>query len=151
MFPEENISTMYRIKEKRVVDYIKDMYPEIEITFNKQVDGGCSKLTHSIIIEVDEEQHKDYDVTCERNRINELFTDLGDRPIVMIRFNPDAYITDGKKIVSCFKYHKTSGLPLINDKNEWSKRLEALKDEIDTHINNIPDEPLTISYLFYNN
>lgn len=158
-FPEENVSKYYRIKEKHVADCIKDTFPDLEITFNKQIDGGCSKrrpdifidrLTHSIIVEVDEEQHKDYDATCELARINELYTDLGDRPIVMIRFNPDAYIRNGQRIPSCFKYHKISGAPLIDDKKNWNDRLAALKNSIENYINNVPEEPLTIEYMFYN-
>ena len=101
-------------------------------------------LTHVIIIEVDEEQHKYYDTNCEITRINELFTDFGDRPIVFIRFNPDAY--DNKK--SCFKYHEQFGVPLINDKKDWENRLETFKKSIEKHIKNVPEETI-FEYLFY--
>ena len=101
-------------------------------------------LTHVIIIEVDEEQHKYYDTNCEITRINELFTDFGDRPIVFIRFNPDAY--DNKK--SCFKYHEQFGVPLINDKKDWENRLETFKKSIEKHIKTVPEETI-FEYLFY--
>jgi hypothetical protein len=74
------------------------------------------KYTHVIIVECDEEQHKSYDTTCETQRINDIYTDLGDRPIVLIRFNPDAY-TDSShtKHSTCFKYHNRSEVPYIVD------------------------------------
>ena len=102
-------------------------------------------LTHIIIVECDENQHKDYDTTCEIARINELFTDLGDRPIVFIRFNPDAY--DNKH--SSFKYHKISGVPIIHNIDEWNGRLEILKNCINQYIQTIPSET-KFEYLFYN-
>jgi len=61
--------------------------------FDKQT-GGCSKMrpdvfidkfTHVVIIECDENQHKD--TSCENKRTMELFQDFGNRPIVFIRFN----------------------------------------------------------------
>jgi hypothetical protein len=85
-------------KEHYVRNYLKKEFPNIKIVFNKKIDNGCSKrrpdvriecLTHTIIIEVDEKQHNAY--TCESKRLCELFTDLGNRPLVMIRFNPDRY------------------------------------------------------------
>jgi hypothetical protein len=160
-FPEAEITKNYRIKEKHVSDYIAKSFPEIFMTFNKQINGGCSKrrpdifiglLTHSIIIEIDEEQHKKYDDLCEKVRINELYTDLGDRPLILIRFNPDAYIKDGKKMPSSFETHRSLDVPIIANKEEWSMRMDLLTDTIEKYINNIPQEKdqLTIEYLFYN-
>ena len=129
------------------------------MTFNKQINGGCSKrrpdifidmLTHCVIIEIDEEQHKNYDIICEIARLNELYTDLGDRPLILIRFNPDAYIKNGKKILSSFKIHETLGVPIIADKKEWNMRMDVLTDIIEKHLNNIPTDPLTTEYVFYN-
>ena len=51
-------------------------------------------LIHSVIIEIDEHQHKNgnsYTPECDKRRLNNLFTYLADRPIVFIRFNPDSY------------------------------------------------------------
>ena len=160
-FPEAEITKNYRIKEKHVTDYIAKSFPEIFITFNKQINGGCSKRrpdifiglsTHSIIIEIDEEQHKKYDDLCEKVRINELYTDLGDRPLILIRFNPDAYIKDGKKMPSSFKTHRSLDVPIIANEEEWSMRIDLLTETIEKYINNIPQEKdqLTIEYLFFN-
>lgn len=76
-------------------------------------------------------------------------TDLGDRPIVLIRFNPDDYIDkSGTKMASSFKYLKR-GIPQINNLEEWQKRLKSLKETIDFHINNVPEEQVTTINLFY--
>ena len=152
-FPDQKISRNYKIKETHVTDYLKETFPN-KFTFDKTITGGCSKrrpdayidlLTHIIIVEIDENQHQNYDSTCEIARINELFTDLGDRPIVFIRFNPDEY--DDKP--SSFKYHKTSDVPMIRDTEEWKGRLESLKNCIHKHINIIPNNTI-FEYLFYN-
>ena len=47
-----------------------------------------------LIIEIDENQHLDYDCSCENKRIMELSQDVGHKPIVFIRFNPDEYCND---------------------------------------------------------
>ena len=150
-FPDQKISRHYKIKETHVADYLKETFPD-KFTFDKTV-GGCSKrrpdayldlLTHIIIVVCFVKQHTDYDTTCEISRVNELFTDLGDRPIVFIRFNPDAY--DNKP--SSFKYHKTSGVPIIRHLDEWNGRLKSLKNCIDKHIKKIPVETI-FEYLFY--
>jgi hypothetical protein len=151
-FPDQTISRNFKVKERYVTDYLKEEFATYQIIFDKAV-GGCSKrrpdayidlLTHVIIIEVDENQHKNYDTTCEIARINELYTDLGDRPIVFIRFNPDKY----NKQPSCFKYLEKTGVPVIRNAELWTQRLEKLRKCIQKHIENIPEETI-FEYLFY--
>lgn len=108
-YPEKKISRMYKIKEQHVVDFVSTHFADYHPIYDKQT-GGCSKrrpdivielLGYIIIIEIDENQHRYYDTTCEEVRMNELFTDFGDRPIIFIRFNPDEYLDEsGKKIAS---------------------------------------------------
>lgn len=157
--PDHQFAKNYLAKEKHVIEFIKDKFASNhEVHFQKKIDGGCSKRrpdayidlhTHTLIIECDENQHKNYDTTCEIARINELFTDLGDRPIIFIRFNPDSYKdADGKTVKSCFSYHKTTGLAYINDKKKWTERLTTLETTIRKHIANIPIET-KFEYLFF--
>jgi len=51
------------------------------------------------IIECDEFQHRDYEVSCENSRISNLLTALvmngNTLPIFLIRFNPDGYKVNG--------------------------------------------------------
>lgn len=156
-YPDEPISRNYKIKEKHMTDYIIDNYKDYKICVDKIIDNGCSKrrpdcyielFSHVIIIECDEEQHKDY--SCENKRMMEIFQDLGNRPIIFIRFNPDKYIDkNGKNIKSCFRYHETLNIPIVDNKKDWDNRLSILKETIDKNINNLPEKEVTIINLFY--
>ena len=52
------------------------------------------------MVEVDENKHDTYYCSCENKRIMQLSLDLGHRPIILIRFNPDQYYSNGTKIKS---------------------------------------------------
>jgi hypothetical protein len=156
-FPNEKVSKNYRIKEKHMTDFIKKEFNEEIMIFDKQT-GGCSlrrpdcyidKFTHVLIIECDENQHKD--TPCENKRTMELFQDFGNRPIVFIRFNPDNYILNNKKIKSGFKIHKVHGIPIIDEKSNWDERLKLLKETISNWLVKIPNKEVTFEYLFFNN
>jgi hypothetical protein len=156
-FPEEKISRNYKIKEQHMVDYIREVYPDMAFVFDKTV-GGCSKrrpdayldlLTHILIIECDENQHTGYNNNCENKRTMELYTDFSHRPIVFIRFNPDTYTMNNKKVLSSFKTHKTSGAPMIRNKKEWTERLTTLKTTIDKHLKTISEKAITIENLYF--
>jgi hypothetical protein len=157
-FPDNEISRSYKVKEKHVQDFIEEKFPKI-FRFDKQIDGGCSKrrpdvfkdcLTHILIIEVDEYQHRNYEEICENKRMMEIFGDTYNRPIVFIRFNPDSYINENKeKIESSFKMHKKSDVPIIRNKKEWNSRLFKLKKSIQYNIKNIPEKEVTIINLYY--
>lgn len=166
--PGSELVTAYKVKERYLSDTLKDYFKDMEITltFDKKVDGGCSKrrpdvfidrLTHTIVVECDENQHKNYE--CENKRTMELFQDLGRRPMVLIRFNPDSYTRiSGEKQSSCFK-------PLIEiddihrkkfyniEKQEWARRLDQLIPTIQKYIDidTFPNKEITIETLFYNN
>ena len=55
---------------------------------------GLSQYMY-IIVEIDENQHCAYE--DENRRVQDLIQDLKDKPLVIIRFNPDGYITPTKK------------------------------------------------------
>jgi len=129
-------------------------FENLKLIFNKQIDGGCSKnrpdvrielLTHTIIIECDEEQHKQY--SCENKRVMEIFQDLGNRPLIIIRFNPDSYVDgSGKKNYGCFSTTKTGSLSL--NQKEWDRRTKLLADRINES-HNIPEREVTLENMFY--
>jgi hypothetical protein len=53
-------------------------------------------------------------------RIMEISQDLGHRPVVFIRFNPDYYFDkNNTKIKSCWSITKQTGLVKIDNKKVW--------------------------------
>jgi hypothetical protein len=152
--PEEDSSKRYMTKEKYIHSWILENFKSYEFKNNKTIEGGCSLkrpdwmidlLTHSIIIECDEDQHNNY--SCENKRMMQLFIDLGSRPLVLIRFNPDSYIDKYKKYKSCFSFDKNK---MIENTVEWEKRNKKLKEKIIYYLNNIPTKEITEEKLFYN-
>ena len=153
--PTIEIPKRYKIRENYLMDEFRIKYPELKLIFDKTIDGGCSArrpdlrlelLTHSLIVECDEHQHKN--TSCENKRMMELFQDLGSRPIVFIRFNPDSYISNNEKHTSCFKQTKLGVLSL--NKKDWNIRIKQLLELFQYHIDNIPNQEVTIKHLFYN-
>ncbi len=155
--PDEKIPRRYKMKEHYFYEYLKDIYStdeSLDFIYNKKIDNGCTRrlpdffferFTHSVIIEFDENQHQDY--SCEQKRSMELFNDLGNRPLVMIRFNPDKYKENNIKHPTIFTYDIKN--KLIVNQDEWDIRIKVFKKVLDHHLNNIPDKEFTEIKLFY--
>jgi hypothetical protein len=159
MFPDKPVSKNYKTKEKSVTEYIKTQFPDIDIVTDKKINDGCSRRRPDIfidlgyqviIVEIDENQHNDYDCSCENKRIMELSQDVDHRPIIFIRFNPDDYKLDDKKISSCWCINK-NGLCSIKKSKEWNKRLNNLKNNIEYWLNpnNTTNKIIEIIQLYY--
>lgn len=82
----------------------------------------------------------------------ELSQDVGHRPIIFIRFNPDDYLKDGKKNTSCWGLNK-KGICVVKKtkKDEWDNRLLCLENIIIYWINpeNITNKMIEMVNLFY--
>ena len=161
LFPDKPVSRNYKTKEYSVVEYVNTKFPNYDWVKDKIVNGGCSKRRPDllldlgyqvIIVEVDENQHTDYDCSCENKRIMEISQDMGHRPIIFIRFNPDDYIQNGTKISSCWGQTK-NGICVVKKpkSDEWSKRLNVLENHINYWINpeNTTNKTVEIIQLFY--
>jgi hypothetical protein len=161
MFPDKPVTRNYKTKEFAVVEYIQNKYPDFTWIADKTVQDGCSKRRPDllldlgyqiIIVEVDENQHIDYDCSCENKRIMQLSQDLGHRPIIFIRFNPDDYDDQGENITSCWGINK-KGICVVkkSKKDEWTQRLTALETQIDYWVKpeNKTDKTIEIIQLFY--
>jgi hypothetical protein len=144
--PDIEIKRRYKTKENLLGEALKEMNLGINFIQDKKVDGGCSYrrpdflfdlFTHTVIVECDENDHKDYSTTCEIAKLNETFTDLADRPMILIKFNPDKY--EGK---TCFD----KDCKLI--KTEWNSRIKILKNEVKKAVQEIPEDLITIKNLF---
>jgi hypothetical protein len=82
----------------------------------------------------------------------EISQDLGHRPIIFIRFNPDEYLNENENITSCWTYNKY-GISVVKKSKikEWNERLIKLENEINYWLNpsNISDKTINIINLFY--
>ena len=156
--PDIEVSRNYKTKENDVVYRIKATFPNFDWVDDKRIYGGCSLRrpdllldlgTHIIIIEVDENKHTDYDCSCEHKRLMELSQDVGHRPIVFIRFNPDSYTDTGGNIIkSCWKLTK-QGIMSISDIKQWEERIHILQYQIQYWIDNPNEKMVEIVELFY--
>ena len=163
LFPDNPNARNYKTKEKNVTDFITINFQNLNWIIDKKVQDGCSKRRPDllldlgyqiIIIEIDENQHADYDCSCENKRIMELSKDVGHRPIIFIRFNPDDYKNiNNENITSCFGIDNRSGVLIVkkSKQKEWNERLNVLKNVIEYWINpaNKTDKMIEIIQLFY--
>ena len=160
-FPDKPNVRNYKTKEKMVVDEMLKTFPNFTWHIDKKVQDGCSRRrpdllldmgTHIIIVEIDENQHANYDSMCENRRIMEISQDLEHRPIVFIRFNPDDYVDENNtKIYSCFCVNKTGIVQIEKTKqNEWNARMHSLKKQIEKWSNvSHPLQTIQCINLFY--
>lgn len=161
LFPNRPVSRNYKTKENAVAKHITTAFPNVTWILDKRVMDGCSLRrpdmcadfgTHVIMVEVDENRHHGYDPMCVNRRTMELSKDIGHRPMVIIRFNPDSYrAADGKKVASCWSTAKETGLHRVPERQEakWRKRLGVLTETIQKWIDNRPTKIVTIKMLFY--
>ena len=158
--PEIQVSRNYKTKERDVVDRITQTFTGFTWVADKRVQDGCSLRrpdllldmgSHIIIVEVDENKHTDYDCSCEHKRLMQISQDLQHRPIVFIRFNPDAYTNqDGALIKSCWRLNKIGVMLIVKNKQtEWEERIDALKQQIQYWIDNPTEKTIEIVELFY--
>ena len=132
LFPDEPLSREYKVKERHYTDIIKETFTGITATYDRRIQGGCSRRrpdffvdlgAFTLHVEIDEFDHRDRDTTCEIAKINDTYTDLADRPMVLLRTNPDGF-TDENNVwhKSCFKVHPRSGILIVADKAELKKK-----------------------------
>lgn len=161
IYPDKPVSRNYKTKEREVVNFVKDNFEEFTIKTDKKIYDGCSRKRPDIfidlgyqvvIVEVDENQHRDYDCSCENKRLMELSQDVNHRPIVFIRFNPDDYTIGDIKFKSCWGKSKTGIYNVLkSQKTNWNNRLNILKFQINYWLcsDNITNKTVEVIHLFY--
>ena len=158
--PEIQVSRNFKTKENDVVQRVLEKYPDFNWIADKKIQDGCSKRrpdllldfgSHVIIVEVDENKHTTYDCSCQNKRLMEISQDIGHKPVVFIRFNPDAYVNqEGKKVTSCWRINGYGVLDISKSKHdEWLTRIDMLLQQLEYWINNIPHKTVEIVELFY--
>lgn len=160
IYPHKCIN--YKTKQQYVFEFVQNSFNQLSWIHDKKIYDGCSlkkpdlflDLAYQIIIiETDENQHIDYNTTCENKRLMLLSKDVNHRSIIFIRFNPDSYFKDGLKIQSCWTNTHKKGFIKIKNINQWNYRLHLLKNEINFWINpiNKSDKIIHVVELFFDN
>jgi len=156
LHPEIPVARNFKTKETAVREFVTESFPNVTCIADKKVADGCSRRrpdilidmgSHVIVVEIDENQHTPYDTSCENRRLMEISQDLGHRPIVFIRFNPDAYRVGDMKHPSCWRSGKDGILRVIQ--TPWNKRLAVLKEQIQHWIDTPPEKTIEVVQLFY--
>ena len=158
-FPDRPILRNYKTKEAAVADFIRERFIEMSWRWDVRVQDGCSGKrpdlvcdmgSHVLIIEIDENQHQQYDCSCENKRLMEISQDFGHRKIVFIRFNPDSYYTEAEKVASCWEPNKLGLLVVPKNKTkEWNERLRRLAETVEYWRDNVTDKTVEVIELFY--
>ena len=87
-------------------------FQDLKIAHDRIIEGSCLRYRpdffieapngHIIILEIDEEHHKQYDINCEIVRMFNIQQAIM-TPIVFVRYNPDAYKPGGVKTTAVAK------------------------------------------------
>ena len=153
-YPNDEIPRRYKLKQHYFNEKLIEEFGADFFQYDKKIKCGCSGrmpdwfidcYKYSIIIELDEDQHK-Y-TSCDDKRMMELFTDLGNRPLVLIRINPDKYEGRTKKRKGCFDFDEKN--TLICDEKKFNKRFNILVEMIKYFIDNEPEKEITTEKLFF--
>jgi len=159
--PNVDIPFRFKLKEHVFVESFKEFMKSLPAetdfeppVFDKQISQSCSKrrpdilidcYTHSIVLELDENQHSGYN--CETKRLCEIYQDLGNRPIVFLRLNPDSYKDDKGSHKSCFGWTKTGTIKIY--KKEWESRYLTVFNSMIYYMSNVPTKSMTTKQFFY--
>ena len=152
-YPNGEIPRRYKLKQHYFNEKLIEEFGDI-FQYDKKIKCGCSGrkpdwfidcFKYSIIIELDEDQHK-YE-SCDEKRMMELFQDLGNRPLVLIRINPDKYKGRTKKRKGCFDFDEKN--ILICNEKKFNKRFNILVEMIKYFIDNEPEKEFTMEKLFF--
>ena len=161
-YPDRPLSRNYKTKESDVVKFILNKFSQFSWISDKKILDGCSSKRPDLLldlgylvinIEIDENQHKSYEEICENKRLMMISKDINHRNLILIRFNPDSYIENGIKKLSCWNINKETGYSTIKKsyEKEWIIRLKKLEETINYWINpeiNI-DKMINIIHLFF--
>jgi hypothetical protein len=137
-------------KQNALMAYLDARHLEGDST-DKIIDSSCGKERPDrvydlkdkiIILECDENQHKERNCTCEQTRMVNIGQMYGGTPVYFIRWNPDKYKTDDKNDDK------------IKDNEDIKKRYKLVGDLIESIMKDKIDLPkalISTIYLYYDN
>jgi hypothetical protein len=162
-------------REHATTDELKKHFPDYNWVFDKtfshrtflvgvntrfRPDARVTQGDRVIIIEIDEQSHRGYLCSKEREREESFVKQNRNKTVVMIRFNPDSYIDyEGVRHPSCFTDPtKDTQVTHLHPKRkaDWDTRIRELVNTIRNVLDPkfpLPpkqeDRPLLICELFY--
>lgn len=102
--------------------------------------------THVLIVEVDEHQHVCYDKEEDEERTVQLQKGT-EKPVVLLRFNPDTYKDINGMHQSCnYDLMEAGGGGAV-----WRARLQVLLSRLHLLKDLVPKKRFTIEHLFFDN
>ena len=155
-FKDPNHPRFKNVKQKElyITNKLKQDFGDVSLIFDSRINcQDCTKrrpdvfidlFGYCIIIEIDENQHSNYQ--DEIKRIKEIKEALGNRKLVVIRFNPDAYKTT-TKFKSIFKFGMTG---IISTTKYFTERYSKLSETLKFHLSTTPTQEITTEFLYYN-
>ncbi len=154
--PDAQHTINFKTKELAFTQMLASTYPSMIL--DKPIEGGRSRYrpdalldvtTHCIIVEIDENQHSSYDNSVEDYRLHTLRNELGNRPLVVIRVNPDSFKPkDGNRVRGCFQRKPKTNTIVRLDK-EFKRRLAILMSTFETTIASVPCNDINVISLFF--
>lgn len=120
-----------KTKEYNVINFIIETFNLNHWKINEKIKSGISNRrpdlllildNYTLIIEINEYQHKRYKTINDQQRLIDISKDLNNKPFILINFNPDNYIYNNKNINGCWKY--IDGFWIIKE----SKKMNGILD-----------------------
>ena len=125
--------TIMRYLSQHIVKKPDSLDRPINNCSGRKPDAIYDCLTHIVILEIDEHQHRSYQHFCECSRVSELVNAVGGMPVHFIRFNPHNFYIKDKKISDI----------------HWTKRMDILTDTLKYNIDNLHEGFVRITQLYY--
>ena len=92
-----------KTKERAVVEYVQNEFPNVSWISDRKIYDGCYRCRpdlfldlgkHIIIVEIDENQHDQYDCSCENKRLMQISQDVGHKILKVYIYHTTAQYND---------------------------------------------------------
>lgn len=114
---KKNIDTKFKHNTSEPVKECSNVRPDVFFDL----------VQHCVIVEIDENQHKSYDSSCECARINKIVNSIGGKSVIFIRYNPDkTYNTFKNKKEVKFENKEKLNLLIKTIKKELEKKYDKI-------------------------
>ena len=163
---EKRVPTRYKRRQHYIHEKLTERFGigffeydvSIQCSSSGRIPDWFRDCFHFVLnFELDENQHKDRDSSCEQKRLMQLFQDCGNRPFKCLRFNPDKYRKqNGDVHPGCFTFEKVYDkennvidLKMIVNEEELDRRLQCVFYNLDRMLDQAPTKEVEVLHMFY--